>query len=97
MRATLLPRTFEAEIFLSTRVDETWESNFTHVTLPSGFFHEEVVSHVGSIMSVFDVVEKLPFGRLQDTLAMFDMTSGSVEGMGDMLRECQERLLIPGE
>jgi hypothetical protein len=44
-----------------------------------------------------DVVEKLPFGRLQDTLAMFNMTPGSAEVVGDTLRECQERPVIPGE
>jgi hypothetical protein len=98
MRATLLPTTFGAEIFLSTRVDGTWESNFTRGTSPLGFFfHEEVVDCVGNITSVFHVVEKLPFGRLQNTLAMFDMTPGSAEVVGDTLRGCQERLLIPSE
>jgi hypothetical protein len=98
MRATLLPTTFGVEIFLSTRVDAIWESNFTRGMPPPGFFfHEEAVAHVGSITSVFDVMEKLPFDRLQDTLTMFNMTSGSAEVVGDTLCGCQERLLIPGE
>jgi hypothetical protein len=52
---------------------------------------------VGSITSLVDVMEKLPFGHLQDTLAMFDMTLGSAEVVGDTLRGCQESPFIPGE